>query len=89
MVELFTTVTSKGQVTIPSAIRRALNIKPKDRVAFELVNGKAFLRPIGSAVLASYGAVKPIKQSDNPIDYRKLRHEIEEEIADEVSREDQ
>ena len=76
MLELSTTVTSKGQVTIPSEIRRALNIKLKDRVAFELVNGKVFLRPIGSAVLASYGAVKPFKPSKKPIDSRELRREI-------------
>ena len=87
MAELSTTVTFKGQVTIPGAIRRALNIKPRDRIAFDLVGGKVVLRPIKSAVLASYGAVKPLKPARKPIDYRVLRREIEEEIADEAARE--
>ncbi len=87
MREYSSTVTSKGQVTIPGEIRRALNIKAKDRIAFDLVDGKVLLRPIKSAVLASYGAVKPLKPAGKPIDYRGLRREIEEEIADEVARE--
>ncbi len=85
MAELSTTVTSKRQVTIPGEIRRALNIKPRDRIAFDLVDGKVLLRPIKSAVLASYGAVKPLKPAGKPVDYRGLRREIEEEIADEVA----
>ncbi|MDP6550431.1 MAG: AbrB/MazE/SpoVT family DNA-binding domain-containing protein [Dehalococcoidia bacterium] len=85
MAELSTTVTSKGQVTIPSAIRRALNIQPRDKISFELLDGKAFLRPVKSAVLASYGAVKPLKPAGSPMDYRELRQEIEEEIANEVA----
>ena len=82
-----TTVTSKGQVTIPGEIRRALNIKPKDKVAFELVDGEVRLRPMKSAVLATYGTVKPLKPLKKPIDFRKLRREIQEEIADEVASE--
>ncbi len=30
-----TTVTSKGQITLPSAMRHALNLAPGDRVRFE------------------------------------------------------
>ncbi len=85
MAEYVTTVTQKGQVTIPGELRRVLGLKPKDKVAFELVEGEVRLRPIKSAVLASYGSVKPLKPPDNPIDYRRLRREIEEEIADEVA----
>jgi AbrB family looped-hinge helix DNA binding protein len=85
MAKLSTTVTSKGQVTIPGEIRRALNIKPRDRIAFALVDGTVLLRPIKSAVLASYGAVKSLKPVGSPMDYRGLRREIEEEIANEVA----
>ena len=34
MKELLTVVTRKGQVTIPAELRRALNLKEGDRVAF-------------------------------------------------------
>ena len=38
------TITRKGQATIPKAIREALHLKPGDRVRF-------FLHPDGSAIL--------------------------------------
>ena len=85
MSEYVTTVTQKCEVTIPGELRRVLGLKPRDRVAFELVDGKVFLRPIESPVLASDGAVKALKPSKKPIDYRQLRREIEEKIADEVA----
>lgn len=81
MSEYTTTVTSKGQVTIPGELRRALNIKPKDRVAFELADGEIRLRPTKSAVEANYGAVKPINR---PEDYRRMRQEVEEEWGEEA-----
>ena len=77
-----TTVTSKGQVTIPGELRRVLNIKPKDKLAFELVNGEIRLRAAQSPVESSFGAVKPRKK---PEDFRRMRRQIEEEIAEEVS----
>lgn len=84
MAQRITTVTQKGQVTIPGPIRKALKIKPRDRVEFRLVNGEARLRRAKSAVAATFGMVKP---HERPIDFRKLRREIEEEIADEVAKE--
>ena len=85
MAEYVTTITHKGQVTIPGELRRILGLKPRDKVAFDLVEGEVRLRPIKSPVLASYGSVKPLKPPDNPLDYGRLRGEIEEEIADEVA----
>jgi antitoxin PrlF len=44
------TVTSKGQVTIPKAVRDRLGIKPGSKVDFEIAgDGRAFLRRIGRA----------------------------------------
>lgn len=43
------TVTSKGQVTIPMAVRRALGIRQGSRVAFATKNGKAELRVLHRA----------------------------------------
>jgi antitoxin PrlF len=42
------TVTSKGQVTIPKAVRDRLGINPGSEVDFEIAeDGRAFLRRIG------------------------------------------
>ena len=43
-----TTVTVKGQVTIPKSIRDRLGIAPGSQVEFELDDeGRAFLKPVG------------------------------------------
>ena len=51
---MLTKVTSKGQVTIPKAVRERLNIKPGNAVQFELA-------PDGRVVLVKAGkkAVQP------------------------------
>jgi AbrB family looped-hinge helix DNA binding protein len=84
MVRYITTVTQKGQITIPVELRRMLGLKRGDKVEFELVNGTVLLQPIGSTLLAGFGSVKPLNR---PEDFRKIRREIEEEIADEVMKE--
>ena len=56
MVE--STVTSKGQVTIPQEIRRALGIRQGSRVAFSTKNGMAQLRVLHRApdtVVSGFG----------------------------------
>jgi antitoxin PrlF len=43
---LTSTLSSKGQVTIPKEIRDALDIKPGDTVAYEVRNGVVMLRRV-------------------------------------------
>ncbi len=43
---MLSTVTSKGQVTIPKEIRRLMNIKPKDKVDFVLDGDKVLLKHV-------------------------------------------
>jgi AbrB family looped-hinge helix DNA binding protein len=40
------TISSKGQVTIPVNVRRRLGLKEGDRVEFAFEGGKAVLRPM-------------------------------------------
>jgi len=40
------TISSKGQVTVPVDVRRRLGLKEGDRVEFAFVEGKAVLRPL-------------------------------------------
>ncbi len=76
-----TTVTVKGQVTIPAEIRARLGIKPRDKVRFELNGDTATLRKATSRILAAYGS---IKTDGKPKDWRDLREEFEQGVADEV-----
>jgi len=38
------TISSKGQITVPKAVREALGLKPGDAVDFVIKEGQAFLR---------------------------------------------
>lgn len=82
MRALETSLTQKGQVTIPVEIRSRLGLKPKDKVVFELEGEVVKLRPAVSRVAAGYGAVTPRRQ---PEDWRKVREAIEEAMAEEVA----
>ncbi len=84
MARYVTTVTEKGQVTIPGELRKALNIEAKDKVAFELVDGELRLLPIKSTLLAGYGSVKPLHK---PEDFSEMRRIVEEEMAEEAMKE--
>lgn len=77
-------LTQKGQVTIPAEIRARLGLKPRDRVRFDVEGDAVVLRPVGSTILAGYGAVTPARK---PEDWRAVREAVEQGIADEAQRE--
>lgn len=81
---LETTLTQKGQVTIPLEIRTRLGLKPRDKVVFEIEGDVVKLRPAKSKVLEWFGSVTP---KQRPEDFRKIREEFEQGIADELARE--
>ena len=54
------TLTSKGQVTVPQAIRKQLGLHPGDRLAFRLRHdGVVEVVPETGDLLALKGALKP------------------------------
>lgn len=54
-----TTVTSKGQVTIPKRIRDFLRVKSGDRIDFDIdASGKVVVRPGGADVRALKGVLR-------------------------------
>ena len=76
-----TTITTKGQVTIPAEVRKRLGLKPHDKVRFEVKGNAATLRKASSRILAMYGSVRP---RTRPEDFRKLREEFERGVAEEA-----
>jgi AbrB family looped-hinge helix DNA binding protein len=77
-----TTLTQKGQVTVPRAIRSQLGLKPRDRVIFELDGDSARMKPALSRIARHFGAVEvPSKM----LDARAEREAFEEGVADEVT----
>lgn len=74
-------VTAKGQVTIPAEIRRKLDIKPGDRVAFRATNDTVELYTSPLSLEETFGAVTP---QERPEDFDRLRETAIEEHAQKV-----
>ena len=56
------TITSKGQVTIPADIRKALGLTAGERVVFtRLDDGTTVMRPKNRSVLELRGMLKPAR----------------------------
>lgn len=61
---LTSTVTSKGQITIPKEIRELLNLHPGDRLDFIIENGRVYVQPIDVDVRSLSGLLyKPARKS--------------------------
>ena len=64
------TLTSKGQTTIPLEIREALGLRPGMQLVFEVSDGVAVLRP-HAGLMSLRGALK--RPRDRPLDLKKAR----------------
>lgn len=52
------TLTQKGQVTIPAGIRRKLGLRTGDRVAFVQQGDHVVVKPVQADIKAAFGLVK-------------------------------
>jgi len=52
------TLTQKGQVTIPATIRAKLGLRAGDRVAFVEDGGSIVVKPVQNDIKAAFGLVK-------------------------------
>jgi AbrB family looped-hinge helix DNA binding protein len=79
-------VTTKGQVTIPVHIRRLLGLSPRDRVAFLVKDGKVELAAASAQSLSSRtaGALMQYRRKPAPRP-RDERDAFEQSVAEEVS----
>lgn len=55
-----TTLTSKGQVTIPKEIRDELGLKPHDKIRFSFENGHVVLRKAYPSLEEVVGSLPPL-----------------------------
>ena len=63
------TLTSKGQTTIPKEIRESLSIKPGDRMAFTLMpDGTVLLRVKNKSVMSLAGSLRKKGQKPVPVE---------------------
>jgi antitoxin PrlF len=78
------TITDKFQTTIPVAVRQALNLKPRQRVSYEVQpDGSAVLRrePVLNELFGSLKLKKPVASS------RREKQAAREAMAREAAKE--
>src|SRR5438067_1665344 len=81
MHEISSTVTIKGQVTIPIEIRRLLGVKPHDHVTFVVEGGRVELKRKESVVARTAGI---FRDEEQPLTAQQLREAGEEAIAEDA-----
>ena len=72
MKEIISTITSKGQVTIPSEVRKYLGIKTNDKIAF-VIDSEGTVRlkvPRYPSIASLRGAAGSLKQ---PLSWKEMR----------------
>lgn len=78
------TVTSKGQITIPKAIREALRIKEKDRLLFFVEDDRLILIPLRHRPLSElFGALPATRPYPGD---QAIREEIRGELGQRMHR---
>jgi antitoxin PrlF len=73
-------LTSKGQMTIPKEVRRALNLRPSEKVIIVVEGNRAILQPLKGNLLHIGGSVK-ITDREKPIEFKKVREEVKKRVA--------
>lgn len=81
MREFVSTISSKGQVTIPADIRRELGVAATDKIAFVLTDeGKVELRPAPYTLDSVLGSLEALHDESVDLD-REIEEAVEEEFA--------
>jgi len=74
-------ITSKGQMTVPKAIRDSLELKPADRVVLVMEGDHAVLFPLRGTILDAAGSVKP-PAGKRPTDFRRIREYVRKRVGE-------
>lgn len=65
MREYVTTITQRGQVTIPAEVRRLLNATPRGKIAFRVEDSTVWLTPVEYTLEQVLGSVAPLRQPED------------------------
>jgi antitoxin PrlF len=78
MKEIVTSLTQRGQVTVPAEVRRLLGLRARDKVAFAIDNDQVRLVPATFTLESAYGSVTP---RNRPEDFKAVSRVAREERA--------
>ncbi len=73
-------LTSKGQMTIPKEVRKALNLKPSEKMVIVVEGDQAIIRPLRGSILDIGGTIE-IGGREKPIHFRKVRERVRKEVG--------
>jgi len=73
-------ITSKGQMTVPKAIRDSLELKPADRVVLVMEGDHAVLFPLRGTILDAAGSVKN-PAGKRSTDFRRIRDHVRDRVG--------
>ena len=80
MKEFLSSVSAKGQITLPAEVRSRLGLKPKDKVAFFIEEEGVLVKPAGADVKAGFQSIPALKPA-------RTLEEMTEIAAEEHARE--
>ncbi len=72
------TISVKGQITIPAKIRKQLGLKSNDKVAFIFRGNEIILKPIKGTIKDLRGSIQPRQQ---PEDFETIRQQVKRTVA--------
>ena len=84
MQTYISSVSPKGQVTIPKELRDLLRVKPKDKVSFQMDKQAIKIMPASSSVDAIFQKVPALKK---PLTFKQITQIAKEEHVKEVAHE--
>jgi AbrB family looped-hinge helix DNA binding protein len=74
---------SKGRITIPKEVRKALNLRPSERGIIVVEGNRAIVQPSKGNLLDIGGSVK-ISDRKKPIEFKNVREEVRKRVAKKI-----
>lgn len=81
--EYLSSVSQKGQITLPVELRRQLGIKPKDKVTLKLEGDAVRVRPATFTLRQAFGSVGPVTDTEG---LKQAEREAREEHVEREAR---
>ena len=89
MQQIWASVTERGQVTIPAAVRKALGIQKREKVIFSIEDGVVVLKKPRFTLETVAGSVPALKEKLSWEEVKRIAHEeVAERFIEKVRREE-
>lgn len=80
------TISDKGQITLPAKMRRKLGIKTRSKVEVQIREGEIVIRP--AKTIRDVAGIFAASAKGRTEDWSAMRDQMEQAVAEEVANED-